>query len=179
MPLRNWQQHAEPVSAPPAIDGARETGQPVLPRGRVLGVNECVSQGLSSQKPPRRARQRRPAHLRHVRPPAGICLAAASRRGRASTRRAEVARCTHVHRRLRTTLRRRDPRVGLFFRSEGSACGGVMGPRVVCLVLLLLAGSASLSRGSCLLRNTSVERTRSLSFSATQVGILPWYKSGY
>ena len=43
---------------------------------------------------PRRARQRRPAHLRHVRPatPAGFCLAAASRRGCASTRRAEGAR---------------------------------------------------------------------------------------
>ena len=59
MPLRNWQQHAEPASAPPAIDGARETEQPVLPRGRVLGVNECVSQGLSSQK-------RHPAELDNV-----------------------------------------------------------------------------------------------------------------
>ena len=59
MPLRNWQQHAEPASAPPAIDGARETEQPVLPRGRVLGVSECVSQGLSSQK-------RHPAELDNV-----------------------------------------------------------------------------------------------------------------
>ena len=70
----------------------------MLPRGRVLGVNECVSQGLSSQK-------RHPAELDNVhqliyeivRPamPVGLCLAAASRRGRASTRQAEGARARH------------------------------------------------------------------------------------
>ena len=50
MPLRNWQQHAEPASAPPAIGGAEQTEQPLLPRGRVLGVSEYVSRGLSSPK---------------------------------------------------------------------------------------------------------------------------------
>ena len=163
MPLRNWQQHAEPASAPPAIDGARGTGQPVLPRGRVLGVNECVSQGLSSQK-------RHPAELDNV--DQLIYDMCGRRRLQVSAwlRPADAAALLLDGQKVLAYCTPRTPSAAHYavakgsarvcFRSEGSACGGVRGPRVVCLVLL--AGSASLSSGSCLLRNTSVERTRSL-----------------
>ena len=167
MPLRNWQQHAEPASAPPAIDGARETGQPVLPRGRVLRVNECVSQGLSSQK-------RHPAELDNV--DQLIYDMCGRLQVSAWLRPADAAALLLDGQKLLAAptytvgcalLRRRDPRVGLFFRSEGSACGGVMGPRVVCLVLLYAGWVREfVESGACLLRNTSVERTRSLSFHA-------------
>ena len=138
----------------------------MLPRGRVLGVNECVSQGLSSQK-------RHPAELDNV--DQLIYDMCGRRRLQVSAwlRPADAAALLLDGQKVLAYCTPRTPSAAHYGEGiRASVCFFVVrGPRVegcgvheLCaLCCWVLARSASLSSGLCLLRNTSVERTRSLS----------------